>query len=213
MTNVNKITWLIFFSLPQASSRRGSAKSQINIDLETTEAFCLRGPGFFLSFFRWSSHLALRLVIFPRIKLSWWNKAEGVRQRDGGHSLGLWLLSLMSLSDWWDEAELPVSLFLAHIVCLSLRLSLFQCPFHFLSLYFYLTFLKFFLSVYVYLLFSASFSIHLNSITKSFHWLASLKINLADKSELLLSVSFAFSSRSLSHSGPEFCNVSQKEKT
>lgn len=124
MTNVNKITWLIFFSLPQASSRRGSAKSQINIDLETTEAFCLRGPGFFLSFFRWSSHLALRLVIFPRIKLSWWNKAEGVRQRDGGHSLGLWLLSLMSLSDWWDEAELPVSLFLAH-VCVSQSTSLF----------------------------------------------------------------------------------------
>lgn len=79
MAKVKKITWLIFFSLPQASSRRGSAKSQINVDLETTEAFCLRGLGFF--FFQPSSHLAPRLVIFPRIKLSWWNKAEGVRRR------------------------------------------------------------------------------------------------------------------------------------
>lgn len=84
MANVNKITWLIFCSLPQASSRRGSAKSQINVDLETTEAFCLRGLWFFLSFFRPSSHLAPRLVIFPRIKLSWWNKAEGVRRRGRG---------------------------------------------------------------------------------------------------------------------------------
>lgn len=126
MAKVNKTTWLIFFSLPQASSKRGSAKSQINVDLGTTEAFCLRGLGFFLSFFRPSSHLAPRLVIFPRIKLSWWSKAEGVRRQGRGRSLGLWLLSLMNLSDWWDEAELAVSLFLAHIVCLfSQRLSLF----------------------------------------------------------------------------------------
>lgn len=78
MANVNKITPLIFLSSPQASSRRGSAKLKINVDLETTEAFCLGGLRFFSFFlFQPSSHLAQRLVIFPRIKLSWWNKAEG----------------------------------------------------------------------------------------------------------------------------------------
>lgn len=71
IANVRKITPLIFFSLPQASSRRGIAKLKINVDLETTEAFCFTGLRlFFPLFFQPLSRLAPRPVIFPRIKLS-----------------------------------------------------------------------------------------------------------------------------------------------
>lgn len=51
MANVRKITPLIFFSLPQASSRQGIAKLKINVDLETTEAFCFTGLRLFFSSF------------------------------------------------------------------------------------------------------------------------------------------------------------------
>ena len=166
-----------------------------------------RAQVFFLfSLSRPSSSLAPRHVIFPRIKLSWWNKAEGVRRRGRGRSLGLWLLSLMNLSDWRDEAEPAVFPFTGSC-CVSFSLSLFfLCPFkslHFHFLTFTLFYLLFFSSITLSVLdFSPSPCpcLILNSITKPFYWLAILKINLADKSEtLLLSVSFSLSSPPTTH--------------
>ena len=166
-----------------------------------------RAQVFFLfSLSRPSSSLAPRHVIFPRIKLSWWNKAEGVRRRGRGRSLGLWLLSLMNLSDWRDEAEPAIFPFTGSC-CVSFSLSLFfLCPFkslHFHFLTFTLFYLLFFSSITLSVLdFSPSPCpcLILNSITKPFYWLAILKINLADKSEtLLLSVSFSLSSPPTTH--------------
>lgn len=86
MANMNKITRLSFiFFLTTSFLQAVSAKSQINIDLETTEAFCLRGLRPFLSFSQQSSHLA---HIFQGMKPSGWNRAEGTRRRGQGRSLG-----------------------------------------------------------------------------------------------------------------------------
>lgn len=136
MANVRKITPLIFFSLPQASSRRGIAKLKINVDLETTEAFCFTGLRlFFPLFFQPLSRLAPRPVIFPRIKLSQWNKAEGGRQRGQAARLVFWLLSVMNLSDWWDEARAEAFLSLPLLASVFFWLSFFLLFLHLSSFF------------------------------------------------------------------------------
>ena len=91
------------------------------------------------------------------------------------------------------------------MLCVFFTFSLFLCP---LKLYIFISlpsrfFYLFFSSVTFSVLdFSPSLCpcLILNSITKPFYWLASLKINLADKSEtLLLSVSFSLSSPPTTH--------------
>lgn len=99
----------------------------------------------------------------------------------------------MKLSDWWDESFsgpycVCVCLFSASFVtfCLFFFLLL-TSPFMSLNLFVYLPFLQYnFLCPCLFPLLSISFSVNLNSITKLFYWLASLKINLDDESETLM---------------------------
>ena len=89
-------------------------QAQMNIHSET---FCLRGRGFFFSFNCWRN-LASRFLIFPRIKVSRWNKADARSVFGCCHSWSCWLMR------WGRCSLLTFHCFLSLCITVCVKVSL-----------------------------------------------------------------------------------------